>query len=212
MPKCKKEDKCDCPVCRDEIDSSIPLDGIAEDFLIRTRRIMIVGEINEIMSTHVCSYLQMFSLTKEPIFLYINSPGGSLIDGYSIIDQMRLSKCPIYTIVRGEACSMAALIAAFGSKGCRFITENSSIMLHTIILQNISEPIDRHERTVDYIKRDWEAKLCELAKTMRINLKRLKKMINKTKWLSPEEAIKIGLIDGILTPGIEQSITEGIIK
>lgn len=209
----KVEEGCDCPDCREVTDTYAYQDGLTENFLVRTRRIVLVGEINEISATHVCNQLQMFSLTKEPVYLYINSPGGSLGDGYSIIDQMMLSPCPVWTIIRGQSHSMAAIIAAFGEKGHRYAMLNSSIMLHSIIIQNPPNAhLEDHERMMCYTKKDWEKKVADLAKRLTITTKQLKELMNKTQWLSPGQAIKIGLIDGIYTSHIDKILNQGLMK
>jgi len=200
--------ECDCPVCRGEIDMSIPLDGMIEDFLIQTRRIVLVGEVNEISSTHVCNYLQMYSLTNEPIYIYINSPGGDVPAGYAIIDQIKASQCPIYTIVRGQAHSMGAMITAFGSKGHRYAMPNASFMLHSLVIHTPPDPIDHHASMMDYLKEDCHRKIVDLARRLKINAEQLEKLMNNTRWMSSKQALKIGLIDRIWTPHMEQMINK----
>ncbi len=216
LPQCRTNDieECDCPACRDESNSSIRLDGMVEDFLIRTRRILVVGEINEIASTHICSDLQLLSLKKSPIYMYINTPGGCMGDGYAIIDQMELCDCPIYTIVRGSGHSMGAIIAAFGEKGHRYATPNSCLMLHSASVQGYSSPIsiERHGEMIKYLTEDSREKTSNLAKRLKINAKKLMKLISEEKWMSPQQAIKVGLIDKIWTPQLEQTINRELIK
>jgi len=199
-----------CDDCEADVNSSIPvhIGEITEEFLARTRRISIVGEINEITSTYICNYLQLFSLLKEPIYMYIHSLGGCMASGYAIIDQMLACNFPIYTIVRGQAHSMAAMIATFGTKGHRYATQNSSMMLHSVIIQNQAESIERHSKMTDHIKEDYSRKVASLAKRTKLTVKQLTKLMNDTEWMSPRPAIKIGLIDGIWTPRMEQGINK----
>lgn len=187
---------------------SIQIDEIIQEFLARTRRLLIVGEIDEITSTHICNYLQLFSLHKEPVYMYINTPGGCLASGYAIIDQMSMCRYPIYTIVRGQAHSMGAMIASFGTKGHRYATQNSSLMLHSVVIQDISSPLDQHMRMTKYLEEDYHNKVVALAKRMNLTAKQLTELMNNTKWMSPQKAIKIGLIDGIWTPRLENSINK----
>lgn len=200
--------------CEEESPStvSIQLDEMIEDFLIRTRRILVVGEINEIASTHICSYLQLFSLRPDPAYMYINSPGGCLTSGYAIIDQMLACRCPIYTIIRGQGYSMAAVIAAFGQKGHRYSTPNSSLMLHSIVVQNASDSIERHSKMTEYIEADYRKKVAVLARRMKITAKKLMELMEKTQWMSPKQAMKIGLIDGIWTPSKERALDKEFSK
>jgi ATP-dependent Clp endopeptidase proteolytic subunit ClpP len=185
----------------------IHLDTIVEDFLARTRRLLLVGEINEIASTHVCSYLQVYSTGTAPVYMYINSPGGCIAAGYAIVDQMLACRCPIVTIVRGQAHSMGAMIAAYGQKGHRFATPNSSLMLHSISIQHAPCPIEQQTGMVDYANMDYHDKVTNLSKRMKINKKKLTDLMGQTMWMSPKQAIKIGLIDGIWTPTKERAVS-----
>jgi ATP-dependent Clp protease protease subunit len=185
-------------------------DDIIESFLFRTRRLLVIGEINEISSTYICNYLQGFSLTNEPIYMYINSPGGCLASGYAIIDQMLACKCPIYTIIRGQAHSMGAVIAAFGEKGHRYATPNSSVMLHSLTIQNPPTSLEHHTEMITYIRDDYKKKMTDMAKRLKLNTKQLIELMNETKWMSPQQAIKIGLIDKIWTPHMEQAVNKGL--
>lgn len=192
-----------------EAPASVQLDEIIEDFLLRTRRLLVVGEVNEMMSTYVCSYIQLFSMKKGPIYMYINSPGGCLSDGYAIIDQMLACSCPITTIVRGQGHSMGAMIAAFGTKGCRYATPNSSLMLHSMLIQNLGSSVEQHAEMTEYIQHDYRRKMVELAKRMKMTACKLTELMAKTRWMIPQQAIDIGLIDGIWTPRMEKSLDRG---
>jgi len=208
---CEKEDGYDYEV---EVEGNTPmqLDGIVEDFLVRTRRLLLIGEIDETASTHICNYLQLFSLRKEPVYMYINSPGGCISSGYAIIDQMLACSCPVWTIVRGQAHSMGAMIAAFGQKGCRFATPNSSMMLHSMIIQSTRDYIEKNISMINYLEDDFRRKVAELSRRLRIDPKQLATDMHNTKWMSPKQAIKIGLIDGVWTPKMELKVNKGYAK
>lgn len=193
-------------------DISIYMNEMVEDFLVRTRRLLLVGEITEITSANICSYLQFFSLKKEPVYLYINSHGGCLSSGYAIIDQMLACCCPIHTIIRGQAYSMGAMIAAFGKKGHRYSMPNASIMLHSIIVQNPPESISRHTEMMTFVEEDYCRKVTDLAKRLKLTTKQLAELMNKTGWMSPKQAIEIGLIDGIWTSRMEQAVNKGFTR
>jgi len=210
-PKNGGEPETECPV-EPELAMPIQLDEIVEEFMVRTRRLLVVGEINEIASTHICSYLQLFSLRKEPVYMYINSPGGCLASGYAIIDQMLACRCPIHTIVRGQSHSMAAMIAAFGAKGHRYATPNSSMMLHSVIIQSSPDSIERHGQMTGYLEEDYKRKVAALARRMKVTTKQLLQLMSETKWMSPQQAVKVGMIDGIWTPRMEQAVSKGFGK
>lgn len=201
-------EECQCS----EQNLPLSLDAVVEDFLRRTSRILVVGEIDDIVAAHICSYLQVFSITKDPIYMYINSPGGSLYAGYAIIDQM-LSCCgPVVTIVRGTAHSMGAMITAFGTKGFRYATPNSSLMLHSVSVHNPPCSVENHEKMFDYTKVDYSKKIADLARQMGISKKKLNEAMVGTTWMQPKQAVKLGLIDGIWTPAKERAVTRSFMR
>ena len=187
----------------------IHMDELVEDFLIRTRRLLIVGTIDENMSANICSNLQILSLSNAPIFIYINSPGGCLSSGYAIIDQILACKSNIVTIVRGQAYSMAAVIAAFGTKGLRYATANSSFMLHSLIIGMPQDHIEKQSIMIEYLKDDYNKKIANIARRTKLNKRQLSDMMRDTRWMSTGQAKKIGLIDGVWSPKMEQSINKG---
>jgi len=199
----------ECQV-EEEAHEAIQFDAILEDFMARTRRLLVVGTIDELTAASVCSSLQLFSLRKDPVYMYINSPGGCLASGYAIVDQMLACRCPIYTVVRGQAYSMGAIIAAFGSKGCRFATPNSSLMLHPVIVQSGPDAIDKHNEMTDHINMDYDRKVADLAKRLNVGKKQLKTIMQETRWMIPKQAIDIGLIDGLWTPKLERSVSQSL--
>ena len=189
-----------------EVTANIHMDEVLEEFLLRTRRVLVVGEISELSSIHVCCQLQLYSMRKEPVYMYINSPGGCLAAGYAIVDQMLLCDCPIYTVVRGQAYSMGAIIAAFGQKGHRYITPNSSMMLHSVLIHGPQESIERHAKMMEHIQGDYDQKIDALARRLKITKKQLINTMDSTKWMCAKQAIEIGLVDGLWTPKMEKDV------
>lgn len=198
---------CD-PQPGDQPGTILGTDVIIEELLLQTRRIPLVGEIDEVSSTVICSYLQLFALENKPIYMYINSPGGCLLSGYAIIDQMLATPCKIYTIVRGHAYSMGAIIAAFGTKGCRFITPNSSMMIHSLIVQNPPGPIEEQEGLMKHIREDYDRFLVIFSKKLKVSVAKLGMMMKENTWLDTKGAMKLGIVDGIWTPKMERAINE----
>jgi len=198
-----QEEECQCP------DQNLPLglNAVVEDFLRRTRRILVVGEIDDIASANICSCLQVFAIMNEPIYMYINSPGGSLYAGYAIIDQMLSCTGPVVTIVRGTAHSMGAMIAAFGTKGYRYATPNSSLMLHSVTIHDPASCLEHHKKMFDYTRLDYDKKIAVLARKMGITKKKLTGIMSETTWMQPKQAVNIGLIDGIWTAEKERAVT-----
>jgi ATP-dependent Clp protease protease subunit len=204
----KKEIECQCDVCLAENDLCDDL----EEMLIKTRRILLTGEITDQKSDYICQRLQIYSFSKLPVYIYINSAGGELGAGYSIIDQMELSPFPIYTICRGTAASMSATIMAYGTKGCRFITKNSTMFLHDMNVQLPENTIPSQKIAVEHLEKYTEEKMKDLISRLKINRRKFDKLLKDTSWLLPKQAIEIGLCDGIWTRKMEDTLNINSIK
>lgn len=102
--------------------------------LYNDRSILIRGEVNSAMEVSVVSQLLALEQANpdEPVFMYINSPGGSVIDGLSIYDTMRYVSCPIYTIAMGMCASMGQFLLCAGDKGKRYALKDSFVMMHSL--------------------------------------------------------------------------------
>ena len=166
--------------------------------LLNDRIIFITGEItNELSNLVVSELLYLNSLSDEDIYLYINSPGGSVSAGLAIYDTMNYIKCDVSTIAIGTAASMGSFLLAAGTKGKRYALTNSEIMIH--------EVLGGTEGQASVIKMQAE-RIIKLRDKMNKLLAKLtgntyKKICNDTKndyFMSAEEALKYGLIDKIL--------------
>ena len=100
--------------------------------LLKERIIFLTGEVNDEVSSLVCAQLLFLESEnpKKDIFLYINSPGGSVTAGMAMYDTMQYISCDVNTLCIGQACSMGSLLLAAGAKGKRFALPNSQIMIH----------------------------------------------------------------------------------
>jgi len=175
-------------------------DRYGEEFyykiLNKERYILLYDEINNISSDVVCSKLRaMDILNHKNISLEINSPGGSVPDGMSIVNTIEHIKSKVITIISGQACSMAALISIAGDK--RLIYANSYWMQHST-----SDIVGDY---VNYIK-DRTKFLCEFEHRTEKMLK-LKTKLSNTDiikirtgelWLSAEQALDKGVVDEII--------------
>ena len=99
--------------------------------LLKDRIIILNGEIDSKLSSVIVSeLLYLDSISQEDIFLYINSPGGSITEGMAIMDTMNYIKSDVKTICLGLAASMAAFLLSCGTKGKRYILPNAEVMIH----------------------------------------------------------------------------------
>ena len=100
--------------------------------LLKDRIIFLAEDVNPASASLVVAQL-LFLESEDPdreIYLYINSPGGSITDGMAIVDTMNYIKCPVSTICIGLAASMGSVLLACGAKGKRYATPNSEILIH----------------------------------------------------------------------------------
>ena len=100
--------------------------------LLKDRIIMLSGEIDDLVANSIIAQLLFLSAedSTKDIYLYINSPGGSIVSGMAIYDTMNLVSPNVSTICIGMAASMAAFLLAAGTKGKRYALPNSEIMIH----------------------------------------------------------------------------------
>ena len=178
-------------------------DRYGEEFyykiLNKHRYILLYDEINNCSADVVCSKLRAMNyLSKnEPITLEINSPGGYVTYGLSMIDTITSIEAPVYTVISGEACSMAAMISIVGAK--RFITSNGFWMEHStadLLQGKVTDIKDQAGFLVKLEKHMNEI----LKKHTKLNQRQLTQIRNGQLWLFADEALKYGVVDKILYP------------
>lgn len=166
--------------------------------LLKDRIIFINGEITDITSNIIISeLLYLDSINNEDIYIYINSPGGSVTAGMAIYDTMNYIKSDIQIVVVGIAASMAAFLLASGTKGKRCALENSEVMIHQP-LGGVSGQATEIQIAAERILKLKEKLNSLLAKNTGNSLKKIKKDTERDYYMDAEEALKYGIIDKIL--------------
>lgn len=168
--------------------------------LLEDRIIMLCGEINdEVASSIVSQLLYLESLdSSADIYMYINSPGGSVSAGLAIYDTMNFVKCDVSTISIGLSASMGAFLLAAGPKGKRCALQNSEIMIHQPLGGTNGQASDI-EITTKHILRQKE-KLNKLLSEMTSQpLRKIKKDTDRDYFMNAYDALEYGLIDEVLT-------------
>ncbi len=166
--------------------------------LLEDRIIFLSGEVTDDSANIVIAQL-IYLEGKNPdkdIFLYINSPGGSVSAGMAIYDTMNYIKCDVSTICVGLAASMGAFLLSSGAKGKRFALPNSEIMIHQPLggAQGQASDIEIQARHIQKIK----AKLNQiLSENTGKPLEVIEKDTDRDNYMSAEEAKEYGLIDNI---------------
>jgi ATP-dependent Clp protease protease subunit len=168
--------------------------------LLKDRIIMISGEVNEAMASVVVSqllYLQSES-KESPIYMYINSPGGSVVDGLAIVDTMNLISCPVYTYCIGQCASMGSIFLVSGEKGHRYALPNSRIMIHQVSGGSQGTYEDM-KRSINEAGRLNELLAGILANGTEKSLNEVKKDMDRDYFMSADEAMKYGIVDKVIS-------------
>lgn len=167
--------------------------------LLKERIIFLNEEINSKTAGDIISkLLYLDALNNDDIKLYINSPGGEISSGFMIYDTINIIKSDVQTISVGTSASMAAIILLAGTKGKRKILPNSKVMLHDLsgefkgkfddIITEVKEINKLHNKIFGIIENNTNFTLEQLEKNLKTDF-----------WLNSEEALKLGLVDKIIT-------------
>lgn len=167
--------------------------------LLEDRIIMLCGEINdEMASSIVAQLLYLESIDNHlDIYMYINSPGGSISAGLAIFDTMNYLKCDVSTISFGMSASMAAFLLAAGKKGKRYALENSEIMIHQP-LGGASGQASDIEITTKHIMKQKEKMNKLLSQLTNQPLRKIKKDTDRDHFFNAYDALEYGIIDEVL--------------
>ncbi len=167
--------------------------------LLKDRIIMLNGEIDDYLSNVIVSQL-LFLESEDPerdIFIYINSPGGSITAGLAIYDTMQYIKCDVSTICIGTAASMGAVLLAAGAKGKRYSLPHSRIMIHQPLggISGQATEIEIHAKEIIRLR-----KLINeiMAKHTGKRIKTIEKDTERDKFMNAKEANSYGIIDKVI--------------
>ena len=167
--------------------------------LLKDRIIFIVGGIDDYVANLVVAQL-LFLESEDPkkdIFMYINSPGGVITSGLSILDTMNYLKCDVSTVCFGQAASMGAVLLSCGTKGKRFALPNSRVMIHQPLggARGQATDIEIQAKEILTLKEKLNKILAE--KTSQ-SLKKIASDTERDYFMNAEEAVKYGLVDEVL--------------
>jgi ATP-dependent Clp protease protease subunit len=168
------------------------------DRLMMDRILWVAGPVNDAMSTVVQAQLMFLdNLDNKNIKMHIDSPGGSVKSGLSMVDVMNYISSNISTINTGMAASMGSILLGSGTKGMRYSLPNSRVMLHQVssgasghvedIKISLAEAIKYNDKLFDMLG-DYCGKTRE----------QVLADCNRDNWLNAEEALAYGIIDGIV--------------
>ncbi|WP_282434746.1 ATP-dependent Clp endopeptidase proteolytic subunit ClpP [Thalassotalea sp. Y01] len=167
--------------------------------LLKERVIFLCGQVEEHMANLIVAQL-LFLESENPekdIYLYINSPGGSVTAGLAIYDTMQFIKPNVSTVCMGQAASMGAFLLSAGEKGKRFCLPNARVMIHQPLggFQGQASDFEIHAKEILSIKDKLNRLMAEHTGK---DLKQVAKDTDRDNFLSAQDAIDYGLVDGIL--------------
>ena len=168
--------------------------------LLKERIIFLTGQVNDEVASLICAQLLFLEAEnpKKEISFYINSPGGVVTSGLAILDTMRYIRCPVSTIVMGQAASMGSLLLCCGEKGKRYALPNARVMIHQPSggFQGQATDMEIHVKEILSIK----ARLNQIyVEQTGQKLSVIENAMERDNFMTAEEALKFGLIDEIIT-------------
>lgn len=174
--------------------------------LLKERVVFVVGPIDDHMANLIVAQL-LFLESENPdkdIHLYINSPGGVITSGLSILDTMRFIKPDVATMCLGQAASMGAVLLAAGAKGKRFLLPHSRVMIHQPHggAQGQATDIEIQAREILYMREKLNQILAEATGK---SVDQIAKDVDRDFFMNAEQAKAYGLIDEVLTERVKPS-------
>jgi ATP-dependent Clp protease protease subunit len=173
--------------------------------LMADRLLWVAGPVNDQMSTIVQAQLMFLSNTStDDITMHIDSPGGSVKSGLSMVDVMEYISCDIVTVNTGIAASMGSVLLGAGTKGKRSSLRHSTTMLH-----QSSGGFRGNIQDAEIDWKEWkkinEELFVLLGSYCGKTTKQVKEDASRDFWLSAKEAVKYGIIDEVIKPQVKQN-------
>lgn len=178
-------------------------EGVEKSFdiyskLLKERIVFLSGEItDEVANLIVSELLYLNSLGNDDIYLYINSPGGSVTAGMAIYDTMNFIKADVVTICVGMCASMGAFLLSSGCKGKRMSLENGEVMIHQPLggVKGQASDIQIHADRIIKMKKKLNS---ILASNTSKDMKVIERDTERDNYMDANEALEYGLIDKII--------------
>lgn len=145
----------------------------------------------------IAQLLFLDSISNNNINIYINSVGGSVIDGLGVIDTMNIIHSPISTICVGMAASMGAVLLSCGEKGNRFVLPHSRVMIHQVssgmrgVLSDMRIELEQTERCEQDIYKI-------LSENTNKSVEEIRELCDRDNWFIGQEAVELGIVDKVL--------------
>ena len=166
--------------------------------LMYDRIIYFTGEVNEdSCNTAIAQLLYLSSVDERDISMYINSPGGSVLDGLGLIDTMDYIKPDISTTCIGMAASMGAVLLSNGAKGKRFVLPHSRVMIHQVS-SSMRGTVSDMEIEFEQTQRCKQDVYQILANNTGKSFEEMEKLCDRNNWFIGKEAVELKIADKVL--------------
>ena len=176
-----------------------PQDPVLNEKLLKTRSILLSGEIDKELADRVVRQLLVLeSESNDPIRIYINSPGGDVDAGYAMFDMVRFISCDVYMIGMGLVASAAALLYLAVPVERRLALPNSTYLIHQPMsgMKGVATDIEIHARQIEKLRGKLDRLIAEqTGKTV----EEVTQDTERDHWLDAEEAKQYGLVSRIVT-------------
>jgi ATP-dependent Clp protease, protease subunit len=177
------------------------IDDHIEQELLNARRIFFSTSVDSQSASSAIRKLWYLELKDpgKPILFIINSPGGSVHDGLAVWDQIKMITSPVTTLVTGLAASMGSILSLCAEKGRRFSTPHARIMIHQPSIHGyIQGQATDLEIQANEIQKTKDQLIKFYTDATGKNAKTIAKALDRDSWLTAEEALEFGLLDGII--------------
>lgn len=168
--------------------------------LLKDRVVFVAGEVNDAMASSVIAQL-LYLESEDPekdIYMYINSPGGSVSAGMAIYDTMQYIKCDVSTICVGMAASMGAFLLSGGAKGKRCALPNAEVMIHQPLGGAQGQASDISIAAEHILKTKSKINSI-LAQNCGKTVEEISADCERDNWKDAEEALEYGLVDRVVS-------------
>ena len=167
--------------------------------LLETRQILLSGEVNKALAEKIVNQLLILeAASDDPIYIYIDSPGGDVDSGYAIFDMIRFVNAPVVTVGMGLVASAGALIFLASPKENRIALPNSHYLIHQPLsgMKGVATDIEIHAQELEKAKEKINILISEETGK---DLEQIKKDTERDYWMNAQEADECGLAGKIVS-------------
>lgn len=194
--------KTDKDIESGSIPSYLRLEDKIDHVLLESRRLFLSDAVDNESANALIKKIWYLELSNpgKPILLVINSPGGSVDSGFAIWDQIKMITSPVTTLVTGLAASMGSVLSLCAAPKRRFATQNARIMIHQPLIGGVikGQATDLEIHAKEILK--TRKQLVDMyVKATGKDAETIERVIDRDTWLSAQEALAFGLLDGIIT-------------